>query len=47
MFNDKIEDVIIACTSFPSSPIKYGHDDRGEIPILEEKYSKKLAKTIK
>ncbi|HFM4333422.1 TPA: beta family protein, partial [Escherichia coli] len=43
MFNDKIEDIIIACTSFPSSPIKYGHDDQGEIPILEEKIFKKIS----
>lgn len=42
-FTDKIEDIIIACTSFPSSPTKYGDDDRGEIPILEEKIFNKIS----
>ncbi len=43
-YNGLIEDVIIASTSFPSSPVKYGKDDHGEIPILEEKLFQNISR---
>lgn len=36
MLGDKIEDIVMLCTSFPISPRDEGEDDHGEFEILEE-----------
>ncbi|HGS4484455.1 TPA: beta family protein [Vibrio cholerae] len=36
MLGDKIEDIVMLCTSFPISPRDEGDDDHGEFEIIEE-----------
>ncbi|KDA93300.1 beta family protein [Pantoea agglomerans] len=42
-FEQKIEDIITVCTSFPLSPAAEGNDDHGEFFILEEEIFKKVS----
>lgn len=41
MLGDKIEDIVMLCTSFPISPRDEGDDDHGEFEIIEENVFKR------
>ncbi|MCG6391418.1 beta family protein [Vibrio fluvialis] len=45
-FGDRIEDVVMLCSSFPRSPADYGEDHLGEFTILEEQLFQNLKQRV-
>lgn len=45
-FGDKIEDVVMLCSSFPRSPAELGEDHHGKFSILEEQLFQELKERV-